>query len=151
MNQMPTEWKEVCQYIQQALQEEFPNAVNFENQCKRAGVMLDIFFKKKKVKRQLVAGWITKEGDSDKRQRGHVWLLVSHEKKTHVLDVTLMQFQDYIGKDCPSIVFGPKKEMYEEWHYEQDLYGTYKYEKRDFEWSVRKIEEYTDKMEEKVC
>lgn len=147
--ELPESLQEVCLYIQCVLKKEFPELRKWKGQCKRAGVMLDVYCKKQGIQRRLVSGWIHREGDTGKRERGHVWILIKLKERWYVLDLTLLQFEDYLGMSCPQIIFGPKKDIYERYSYMQDCYGTYRYNKRDFVWSLEKIGEYLLRGERK--
>lgn len=130
--------------IRRMLLDEFPENPTLDKQCKRATILLDMYFKRKKVKSYPTAGFITKNEDKNDHDRGHVWNIVTIEKIPYLLDVTLTQFQSYLDLKVPEILFMPYEEAREKYSYQPDGKGKYKYRNDDVRFSlvmkVNKIE-----------
>lgn len=121
----------VAGQIRQILLREFPEWPNLKNQCKRAGILLDLYRKRHHSSWYPTAGFITKDLDTNDHQRGHVWTIVHHDHQQYILDVTITQFEEYLKLPVPSVVFMPWRDAQILYGYRPDGYGVYEYEVGD--------------------
>lgn len=124
----------VANKIRQILLEEFPNFPDLTYQCKRASILFDLYAKQQSISSYPTAGFITKQGDTNSPERGHVWNIVTIGNESYILDITLTQYQTYLELDVPPIIFMPIGEAIKRYAYCPDGYGEYRYEI----WDVRK-------------
>lgn len=120
-----------AEHVRKIILDEFPDNRNFDKQCKRASILIDLLLKKNNIPSYINAGHITKEGDTHDYDRGHVWNVVCCEDDDYILDITLTQFKDYLSYDVPVIVFTPEHIAEEKYSYVSDGYGEYEYQKED--------------------
>ena len=127
--------------IRELLTGEFPDNQLLKNQCKRAAILLDMYFKKKQVNSYPTAGFITIDGDMNNTNRGHVWNIVYLNDGCYLLDITLTQFSQYLQKEVPDIVFLPYQEAIQSYSFKPDGKGKYAYRFDDVRLSlVAKVE-----------
>lgn len=127
---------EVSKNIRIILKNELKIDNTLKNQCKRASILFDIWCKQNKIKSYIKSGFITKDGDKNDYIRGHVWNILRIDKTNYILDLTLTQFEDYINKDIPEVLFMNEKDAKINYFYIDDLYGKYKYKKEDVRQSL---------------
>lgn len=128
----------VARIIRETLLEEFPNNLKLEKQCKRASILFDIAGKQVGLDTYPVAGYITKQDDTNDYERGHVWNIVIIDDKEYILDTTLTQFEGYLGCNVPTIVLEEEYTASKRYHYKEDGYGEYEYYQDDVRISLRK-------------
>lgn len=126
----------IARHIRSFLLEEFPKNQNLENQCKRASILLDMYFKKKNVESYPTAGYITVNGDTNDYNRGHVWNIIYINGARYLLDITLTQFSSYLQKEVPDIVLLPYQEALHLYSYKPDGRGKYEYQYDDVRFSL---------------
>lgn len=118
---------DIATKIRGFLTEEFPDNKLLKNQCKRAAILVDMYFKKEQVNSYPIAGFITKDGDTNNTSRGHVWNIVYLNDECYLLDITLTQFSQYLQKEVPDIVFLPYQEAIQGYSFKSDGKGKYEY------------------------
>lgn len=124
------------------LLEEFPENPCLKNQCKRASILIDLYCKKNNISCTLLSGHINKDGDLMSRERGHVWSLITFKGETYVFDLTLVQFNAYLDRQVPPVIFSPVQEAYLLYAYKADRFGEYTYHISDIRPNlVQKLDE----------
>lgn len=126
----PKVMTQIGDMIRSILESEYGD-VKLQKQCKRASILFDMACQKLGYETEIKAGYINREGDSFHRERGHIWNTFYWNKQEWILDITLTQFDGYLGKTIPNIICTPKEEAVLEYGYVEDGMGEYVYEKED--------------------
>lgn len=117
--------------IRHLLLREFPESQNLQHQCKRAAILLDLYSRRHGIPSYPTAGFITKDSDANDPSRGHVWTMVPYRDRPYALDITLTQFERYLGFSIPPVLFMPWSAAQRTFGYRPDGGGVYRYDPGD--------------------